>query len=57
MCEAQAAAAGPTDTRMSDVSGICAAPLCLTTQHDAAVGPFVRRARTGKDRESGEMTH
>lgn len=57
MCEAQAAAAGPTITRMSDVSGICAAPLCLTTQHDAAVGPFVRRARTGKDRESGEMTH
>jgi len=44
MCEAQAAAAGPTNTRMSDVSGICAeAPLCLTTRHytqlDTTAGP------------------
>lgn len=44
MCEAQAAATGPTNIRMSDVSGIYAAPLCLTTQHNTAVGPSVRQA-------------
>lgn len=48
MCEAQAAAAGPTNTRMSDVSGICSA--ALTTQHHTelftAVGPRVRPAGT-----------
>lgn len=62
MCEAQAAA----NTRMSDVSGICAAPLCLTMQQYAAVGPSVRGAgaqgttffkKGGKDGEKTEMTH
>ncbi|TNN68908.1 hypothetical protein EYF80_020943 [Liparis tanakae] len=58
MCEAQAAAAGPTNTRMSDVSGICAeAPRCLTTRHytqlDTTAGPSVEQAGVqGTDRHN-----
>ncbi|CAB1417242.1 unnamed protein product, partial [Pleuronectes platessa] len=50
MCEAQAAVAGPTNTRMSDVSGICAAPLCLAMQQNpelhTAVGPLRKASRS-----------
>lgn len=51
MCETQAAATGPTITRMSDVSGICAAPICPTTQHNTELHAVVETSSEGRARQ------
>lgn len=52
MCKAQAAATGPTITRMSDVSGIWAAPLCPTMQHNTELHTVVGSSLNGAEAQA-----